>query len=146
MGASPWFYFVPYTPDPTTALNALREREFQAGRYNPAEDFPQFPVVLSHKPGCQHDSIDEAQEDADADGTRSILDISHIGNAPDYGVVVPMSDDDLMAAFGTTHPTHEQIEENDKFLEDIERGQGILITVYKDGVPSELYFAGYSYD
>jgi hypothetical protein len=33
-------------------------------------------------PGAQHDSIDEAREDADADGTRSILDIDDVSEAP----------------------------------------------------------------
>jgi hypothetical protein len=79
MGASPWFYVVPYEPDITAAPHALREREFQAGRDNPTEDFPGFPVNLAHTPGRQRNTIDEAQLDTDADGTRSILDFS--GNA-----------------------------------------------------------------
>ena len=32
------------------------------------------------------------------------------------------------------------------FLEDVERGQCVYIIMYKDGVPSEICFAGYSYD
>jgi hypothetical protein len=146
MGASPWFYFVPYTPDTTAALHALREREFQAGRYNPAEDFPQFPVNLAHTPGRQHDTIDDAQEDADADGTRSILDIERIAKTPDYGAAVPLDDDALLNYFGTTKPTRDQIEANHALLKDIARGQGIVTAVYKDGEPTELFFAGYSYD
>jgi hypothetical protein len=102
MGASPWFYIVPYEPDITAALHALREREFQAGRYNPAKDFPEFPITLTHTPGRQHDTIDEAQEDADADGTRSILDISGIAETQDYGIVVRLADEKLLESFGTT--------------------------------------------
>jgi hypothetical protein len=146
MGASPWFYFVDYQPDITAALHELQEREFKAGRYNPAEDFPIFPVKLDHVPGCRHESIDEAQDEADADGTRSILDITRVGTEPDYGVVAPLPDEDLLKWFGTTKPTREQIEDSDEFLDDIDRGQGIYIIAHKDGAPSDIYFAGYSYD
>ena len=34
MGGEPWFYFVAYQKDINSALQALRRREFQAGRYN----------------------------------------------------------------------------------------------------------------
>ena len=36
MGAHPWFYVVPYQSDIRKAMLELREREFRAGRYNPA--------------------------------------------------------------------------------------------------------------
>ena len=36
--------------------------------------------------------------------------------------------------------------ENMEFFEEIERGQGIYIVVYKDDSPSEILFAGISYD
>jgi len=32
------------------------------------------------------------------------------------------------------------------FLEDAERGKGIYIVLYKDGAPSQILFAGYSFD
>jgi hypothetical protein len=32
------------------------------------------------------------------------------------------------------------------FFEEIERGHGIYIIVYKDMGPDEIFFAGYSYD
>ena len=38
------------------------------------------------------------------------------------------------------------IEENNEFFEEIERGQGVYIIVYKDSQPSEIFFGGYSYD
>jgi hypothetical protein len=147
MGASPYEYFVPYQRDIPAALEALRQREFRAGRYNPAVDFPVFPVgPRSPSPGAQHASIDEAMEDADADGTRSILDLDHVAEEPDYGAVVPLDPGVLQALYGTTQPTRAMIERNMEFLEDVERGQGVYIVVYKDGQPDELFFAGYSYD
>jgi len=38
------------------------------------------------------------------------------------------------------------IEQNMDFLDDIERGEGVYFIVYKEGNPSEIFFAGFSYD
>jgi hypothetical protein len=32
------------------------------------------------------------------------------------------------------------------FFEELDRGHGIYIVLYKDGKPDELFFAGYSFD
>ena len=150
MGGHAWFYFVGYEPDVNSALQKLREREFRAGRYNPAVWFPEFPVgPNSPSPGAQHGSIEEALEDSDADGTRSILDMERVGDAPDYGVVVPLSRDELLDLFGTERPTREMIEGDDvadEFFERLERGKGVYVIVYEGEQPSEIFFAGYSFD
>jgi hypothetical protein len=147
MGAEPYFYFVKYQEDLNAALQELRHDEFQAGRYNPVTPFLEFPIgPRSPAPGAQHASIEEAFEDADADGTRSILDLDHFSEEPDFGAVTPLGNDILEELYGTTQPTHEMIEENMDFFEEIERGQGISIIVYKEGKPDEIFFAGYSYD
>jgi hypothetical protein len=146
MGRHPWWYLVPYEKDVANTLEALRQREFKAGRYNPAEDFPRFPVDLNHAPGCQHASVDEAREDSDADGTRSILDVSRVADEPDYDVVAPFDDDELMEFFGTTKPTPDDVEDCDDLFEELERGQGRYVLVYENDQPTQIYFAGYSYD
>ena len=132
MGAEPWQYFVPYEQDTQAALEKLKEREFRAGRFRYSEENPT--------------TIEEAREIADADGTGSILDIDGVGDEPDFGVVVPLSAENLVELYGTAQPTHEMIEANLDFYEDVERGQGIYIVVYKGGKPAEIFFAGYSYD
>ena len=147
MGGHPWFYYVDYEPDINAALQKLRQREFLAGRYNPAMDFPEFPIdENSPAIGAQHSSIDEAIEDADADGTRSILDMTTVADEPDYGAVAPLPEEQLTELFGTSRPTHEMIEESDELYDVLERGQGVYIIVYKNAQPSEIFFAGYSYD
>jgi hypothetical protein len=147
MGGHPYWYFVPYQDDIQGALDALRIREFQAGRYNPAVPFPSFPVDLAVPgPGARHRSIDDAASDADADGTRSILDLFKIGTEPDYGVAAAIPDERLQEPFGTTKPTRAMVELNHDLFEDIERGQGICIVTYDGGDPSEIFFAGYSFD
>lgn len=75
MGAEPYYYYVPYQPDVAAALRALRQREFEAGRYNPVMPAPSMFLPLgpdSPAPGRQDESIDEVLEVSDADGTRSI--------------------------------------------------------------------------
>ena len=148
MGGHPWFYFVEYEPDIDAALQKLRRREFDAGRYNPAVDFPEFPLTAdSPAPGAQHDSIEEAIEDADADGTRSILDMERIADEADFNAVTPMPRETLLELFGTHRPTHEMIDESDELFELMdERGQGVYVVVYDGERPSEIFFAGYSFD
>ena len=84
MGGHPYWYFVPYQGDLAKTLNALRDREFKAGRYNPVVPFPDFnnPDSFQKAPGAGHASIDDAREAAAEDGTRSILDVERkIGRA-----------------------------------------------------------------
>ena len=149
MGAEPYFYFVDYQPDIDAALRELRRREFQAGRYNPV-----MPTLLhllpigpdSPAPGAQHSSIEEAVEAAMENGTRSILDLDHVSETPEYCAVTPLSDEYLARLYGTAQPTREMVEPDMEFLEDVERVHGVYIVLYKDGKPDELLFAGYSAD
>ena len=133
MGAEPWDYFVPYEKDIRAALDKLRQREFQAGRFRGAEDHPA--------------SIEEVLENMDADGTGSILDITHVADVPDFMAVVPLSSEELVRLFKTDKPTRTMVEANMvDVYEEVERGQGIYIVLYKDGKPSEIFFGGYSFD
>jgi hypothetical protein len=147
MGGDIYIYFVPYQPDLRGALEELRQREFKAGRYYPATEDLEFPPDLdAESPGAQHTSIEEAMEDAGADGTRSILDLSDISKQAEFNSAAPLPDGVLKGLFHTTKPTRAMVEANDEFLEHVDRGQGIYIVLYKDDLPDELYFAGLSFD
>ena len=147
MGGHFYWYVVDYEPDVGAALEALRRREFAAGRYNPAMPFPPFPVSAdSPAPGPKHRSIHDALEASDADGTRSILDLDRIAGVPDYGAVTRLNDTTLMSLYGTTRPTREMVEPDCEFSEDLERGQGVYIVLYRGDTPTEILFAGYSFD
>ena len=66
MGAEPYWYFEKFDGDVDAALQSLRQREFAAGRYNPAITFlwQLFPIgPNSPAPGAKHSSIQEALED-----------------------------------------------------------------------------------
>ena len=147
MGAEPYFYIVKYQPDVGAALHALRQREFKAGRYNPVTPFLTFPVDEDAPgPGAGHGSIEEALEEADADGTRSILDIQAVSDEPGFMVAAPFPPDRLREIFGTEQPSRAMVEANDDFFEDIERGHAVYIVLYADGKPDAILFAGYSFD
>ncbi len=147
MGAHPYWYFVKYNENTNEALLELREREFRAGRYNPATWMLEFPVPQdSTGVGAQHQSIDEAIEEAAEEGTRSILDIEKISEEPDYCAAAPFDPELLESLYGTTKPSRDMLEQNMDFLDDIERGQCLYTIVYKNGKPDEIFFAGYSFD
>lgn len=147
MGADPYWYFVPYQPDTQAALDQLREREFKAGRYNPVIPFLNFPIdANAPAPGAKHASIQKAQRAAAEDGTRSILDVERVGNESDFCVAAPLDGEAIERLYGTAQPTRAMIEGNMDFLEEVGRGHCVYCTVYKDGSPDEILFAGYSFD
>jgi hypothetical protein len=146
MGAHPWFYFVPYENEIARSLEKLRQQEFLAGRYNPCEAFPNFPVNPRHAPGRGHPSIEAARAAAGPSGTRSILDMRRITDGPAFGTVSPLDDAELLELFGSTSPSRTAVESSDDLFDGIERGHGIYVIVYEHRRPVQIYFAGYSYD
>ena len=108
--------------------------------------FINFPLdANSPSPGAQHNSIATAVEASGDDGTRSILDIEKTGTELRYRVAVPLNDDYLLSLYGTTKPSRETVENLD-FLENVDRGHCVYVTIYKNEEPDELLFAGYSFD
>jgi len=159
MGADPYFYYVDYDEDKNNALQKLRQREFEAGRYSPVMyqwdiPFPLDNLSAAPKPGQGHRTLKEAMEDEYImeGGTGTILDIKKLSDKLDYASAYVIRGEELIKYFGTDKPTREIIDENVwGFWEHISnsfgvRGVGICLTVYRNDVPTELYFGGYSYD
>jgi hypothetical protein len=167
VGSHPYFYFSNYQPDVNSALQSLRQQEFEAGRYSPAMSMINFtfpPTDQSTAPGAQHSSIDAAIEEADASGTGSILDIQKVSDVPDFLSSWALSTDETQALFGTDKPTRQMVEDiivaegeldhweetgysiDDEFWDAIGRGESRYIMLYDDEQPSEIFFIGYSVD
>ena len=147
MGGHAYWYTVPYNDDLELVLADLREREFLAGRYNPAMPFIDFPITAgSPAPGPQHATIEDALADSGADGTRSILDIHSIGDTPEFFTAGPLAPEVLRGLYGTERPTRAAVEADDSFLEDVERGTAVYVLLYEGDTPTEVFFAGYSCD
>lgn len=132
MGGEAWSYFTPFERSVHAALEKLRDRVFESGEFRGSEMEPGSP--------------EEALANMEDQGTASILDIMDVSPTPEFCTVSPLSDEELESYFGTTEPTREMILANQDFYNPIERGQGIYMTVYKNGRPSEYFFAGYSVD
>ena len=132
MGAEAWSVYTKYDSNIQLALDRLRDEEFRAGRYRYAEENPS--------------SIEEALEIADADGTASILDINQVADEPDFSCAAPFTPEELAEFFGAEQPTRADVEQAEDYWEDMERGQARYAVVYEGGQPSEIYFAGYSFD
>lgn len=174
MGASCWTYFVLYQEDIEQALQDLRNKVFEAGEYQrywlefeiPEEGYDaldeiswtgtdqqlvekvaqllrqkQINVNIPKPP----QTIKEALERNEAEGTHSILDIEHISSQYENGAATLLSREMLCQYFGVDKPTRSSIELNidkSKLFLDIERWQAIYCIVYKDNRPDELFFAG----
>jgi hypothetical protein len=82
----------------------------------------------------------------EADGTRSILDISRISEQPDFCCAAPLSPEELERYFGSQKPTEVMVREHDDFWEDLERGMARYVILYEGDEPKGIYFAGYSFD
>ncbi len=145
VGAEPWEYLTPYKSDINQVLQELRKQEFEAGRYSGGND-----------DGPNHDSIEEAMEAGDADGTCSILDIETASEVPDNelepdcGITYPLTSARLQELFGTDRPTAAMIKQGtdavDEIYDGIGRGSSKYIVLYENDKPSEILFLGYSYD
>lgn len=173
MGSHPYFYFTKYQSDVNRALQMLREKEFAAGRYDPAMNmhdpnmwmflftFP--PNEQSIAPGAQHASIEEALEDAEDSGTGSILDIQQISDSPAFLASWALTRDETQSLFGTDKPSRQMVEEIilaegepehwketgydiEEFWDTIGRGESRYIILYENDQPSEIFFIGYSVD
>ncbi len=151
MGAEAWSYFVPYRDEIAAALEDLKRQEFEAGRYSQAAG-----------PGPAPTTIEEAVTACDSQGTQSILDMIGVADGPrppgfdlnsfdfdsdpGFGLVAPLAPEQLIELFGTERPSRAMIERNDAYYEWIDRGLGLYIIAFEGGAPSEIFFAGYSYD
>jgi hypothetical protein len=130
MSGIDWHYYVLYEDDVQAALEKLRQQEFEAGRFYLSEKNPA--------------TIEEAIENGEETATRSILDMEMVANEPASGIVVPLDPAEYIRLFGTDKPTRKDFVWGLPI--DINRGQGVYAIVYKDNIPSEIYFTGYSYD
>lgn len=150
MGARLWRYFVEYQPDVALALRLLRQREFEARRYDIAGVEPGAPVRTADDivPECLVDS-----------GTRSVLDMAGgVSDSPRDYCVSPLARERLLELFGTERPTRELVERSygppeyvrgtrsPRIPDRIARGQGVYVVVFETDVPREIFFCGYSFD
>jgi hypothetical protein len=92
-------------------------------------------------------TIEELLEISAESGTHSILDITQTSRRRRQGTASLLSDREVRKIFGTTEPTHDQIEGSLLDVwEKLSPWQAVYVVVYCDGQPSEYAFIGCSGD
>jgi len=136
VGASGWSYFVPYQADIEAALQNLRQEAFAQGNYyNP----------IDSDPGPQ--TMEELIQLCDLEGTHSVIDMTNVSTRPDFGVVSSLTKQEYLDIFQTATPTREMIERAAARLQTLRDGwQGVYVLAHTDGVPTEIFFTGFSGD
>ena len=134
MGAEFYFYATTYNGTPREAPTALRQEVFSKGEFRGAHLKPRSP--------------EHAVKLTEPEGTASILDISTIGDEPDYFTASPLTDEELEDYFGSTKPTLEVIKRDFTVVADgIGRGTARYLVAYDDqGKATHYVFMGYSFD
>ena len=150
IGASGWRYLVPYQEDLAAALGALRRQVFVDGDYiSPAEEGYPEPASVEDL------LLEEYGYFIETNGTHSILDVIEVVPAEDTdqlsGTIRPLTSAETQQLFGTTEPSHADYTRlADALLFHkvglAERGTGRAVTLWEDGVPTEIAFWGYSGD
>lgn len=119
---------------------------------SPEELFTEMARVsrLDHAPDLETLRLQQTMSES---GTHSILDIPPDAIYPERrGVgLYPLTPKDCLAVFGTTAPDRETIEDWQWSLERdayelTSRNEGFYVTVFKAGIPDEIYIDGYSGD
>ena len=169
MGASSWAYHMPYQQDIGKALEDLRQQVFRQGAYYTDSAFLDAINEEEVARGLSHEhakvfreairalrsapqppppqTIEELLERNAESGTHSILDMDGVSDTPDFGKVAPLTEQQLLEMFGTLQPTWEMIEPKvDEIQAMRQRWIGTYMIVYKDGVPDQLFFTGFSGD
>ena len=150
MGASGWDYHAEYDEDPAAVLAALHRRVLDTGDYYWPDDEIERPGTMAE---LREMWGDEEYEALAEEGTHSILDIHQVkpaGSPDEFGTIMPLSDDEVVAAFGPPTPTRAQFDaayrNGTDLIVDFPRWSGRLTALYDGGQPVEIVVWGYSGD
>ena len=156
MGASGWYYFIPYKEDPEEALGDLKKREFSAGNYvflplgwvYVRDKLKEAPEMEAKLPKTLEDLYHFlAEEELEFEGTHSILDIRGLDLLHNAFPGTNISEEHYRSVFKDLKPDRKKIIElGYPFMEYKGRFGCTFLTVYKDEKPVEYYFVGYSGD
>jgi hypothetical protein len=175
IGASGWDYFTAYD-DIAGALAALRQRVYDSGEFYREEnggdaELTEVEFIASigglgdDESGMKEFMLDEWRQEGrrpqatdpdsllasqPASGTHSIIDIADgVSEQPMMFTTAPLTDDELMAAFGTTQPSSDAVRAwaaTDSISGVRSSWSGAHVITYLDGQPHEIAFVGYSGD
>ena len=132
MGSESYVWVTRYRKNLTEALERARNEVFLSGKFIGAELYPAtFQEAWAHDP---------------EGGTGSLLDIVSVGGPDDFCSVYPLSAAELLSFFGTERPALDEIRNCTEFWESFDRGQARAISLYENGRPAKICFAGWTID
>ncbi|MES2460348.1 MAG: hypothetical protein V4671_07180 [Armatimonadota bacterium] len=123
-------------------LSALREPLARLG----SQGLRKWLGDLSAAPGVGTREELAALSCLSAEGTKSVLDMQGISDETAPGLVRALPTPEIAQLFGKERPTRIMVEQNQELYERIDRGHGICFAVYRQDLPDEIFFGGYSYD
>ena len=132
MGAENYMWVTRYQKSLAKALDMARRETFAAGKFLGAEKMPK--------------SIAAAVEAAAEEGTGSLLDIMRVSKIPELCSVCTVSAKERKDFFGTEHPDGSEIADAMDFWESFDRGMARAVTLYEQGRPVKICFAGWTLD
>ncbi len=132
MGAEAYHYQVDVKDDLNSVFLDLRETVFSTGNYRYS--------------GLNPSTISEALENAEEEGTASILDLAGVSENHQMGHLSPLRVDEYESYFNTNNPTLEQIKGSKEFWASIGRFEARSVVAFKEGSPFKLFIAGFSVD
>ena len=132
MGSEGYIWVTRYRKNLAEALERARNEVFLSGKFIGAELYPAtFQEAWAHDP---------------EGGTGSLLDIVSVGGPDDFCSVYPLSVAELLSFFGTERPALDEIRNCTEFWESFDRGQARAISLYENGRPAKICFAGWTID
>ena len=132
MGAEGYMWVTRYQKSLAKALDMARRETFAAGKFLRAEKKPV--------------SIVAAMEEVAEEGTGSLLDIMRVSKIPELCSVCSVSAKERKDFFGTEHPDGSEIAGAMAFWESFDRGMARAVTLYEQGRPVKICFAGWTLD
>lgn len=110
------------------------------------EKFGSGVPQIKQKPKTIGDLLKQQGEN----GTHSILDTPIISLKPKFGAITPFPSSKFIECFGSDTPSRFQIQQafDSGTLEHfvLKRWRGVYVTAFRNGSPSEIFFAGCSGD
>lgn len=165
-----WVYWADFDPDLNKVLQKARQDVFESGDYFLAErpeltwlgdpvdpdnvTDPRIPPPhlewirqiksMGDRPRTMEELLDWNVEE----GTRSIIDISTIGDTLQTGKSSCAAPDNLLQKwFGSTKPTREMIEKKlDSLFMLTDRGSAVHVVIFEGEKPTQVVFVGNTVD
>jgi hypothetical protein len=142
-------YYKPWDPNSLLRLPLTQAPPWELASMSPGERvsmeefYQSLPPPGPASPSPLPATIQELLELNAGSGTHTIPDIIRTSDHPDLAAASPLGEGVLIASYGTSQPTREQVASRPLVLGGrLERWHAVYFAVYKHGHPDEIVFMG----